>query len=299
MESFRRARKNQGTSPDNAKALLSARRTLRSRIDAWQDTHEDAMPELNAVVETEEVEDADEEPGLQEEDEDDPDTAGVPFNGPEDQMLFLPSDLDRSSFHAAACTSLGAFELRLRIAHAYDFIASLKMSLALKAATIQSKVRNARGTRNNIVAQKEVSQANQAVVHLAKQYNDNHRRMKALATLLKGSQYETTIPVSLKTIDLAKDLAPANLHTARTLGDSKKTDSWIFSVAPPGADRGQGQEEWEEESESPRHVPLCQSKTWSSQCPGSDGLEPGRTSSAPTRKSTCYTLRPERHTRGS
>ncbi|TFK79790.1 hypothetical protein K466DRAFT_505001 [Polyporus arcularius HHB13444] len=154
-------------------------------------------------------------------------------------MLFLPSDLDRSSFHAAACTSLGAFELRLRIAHAYDFIASLKMSLALKAATIQSKVRNARGTRNNIVAQKEVSQANQAVVHLAKQYNDNHRRMKALATLLKGSQYETTIPVSLKTIDLAKDLAPANLHTARTLGDSKKTDSWIFSVAPPGADRGQ------------------------------------------------------------
>ncbi|KAI0711786.1 hypothetical protein C8T65DRAFT_553339, partial [Cerioporus squamosus] len=182
-------------------------------------------------------------------DEDDPDTAGVPLNGPENQILFLPSDLDASTFTAAGCTTLAAFEFKLRLAHAYDLIASVRQLLSLKAATIESKVRHAHGTRNNITAQGEVSQANLTVVHVAKQYNNNLERMKVLATHLKGSGYDTKIPTSLKTIDLSKDLAPANLHTARSLGDSKKTESWIFGVAPPGADQGQGLEAWEEESE--------------------------------------------------
>ncbi|RDX39534.1 hypothetical protein OH76DRAFT_1304282, partial [Lentinus brumalis] len=161
--------------------------------------------------------------------------------GPEDQTLFLPSDLDAATFEAASCARLAGLELKLRVARAYDFLDQLRLSLSLKAATIQSKVRNARGTRNNITAQGEVSQANEAVVHLAKQYNDNLRRMKTLSTLLRGSPYSTKIPASLKLIDLRKDLAPADLHSARTLGASKKTDSWIFGVAPPGSEEGEAQ----------------------------------------------------------
>lgn len=207
IESFQRARQNKGATTETAKGLLSARRTLRSRVDAWCATHEDVMPELNRVAESEDVDEdelndvaesgdddeAEDEPGLAEEDEDDADTSGVPLNGPEKEVLFLPSDLDSASFEAGACGRLGGLELKLRRALAYDVLDQIKLSLSLKAATIQSKARNARGTRNNIGAQAEVTQANENVVHLAKKYNDNLDRMKKLSTLLQSSPFHTTI----------------------------------------------------------------------------------------------------------
>ena len=211
------------------------------------------MPELRAVLEQEEVDDADEEDDGDAADDDegvdlDEDTTGLTPRGPEDQILFLPSDLDSSSFTAAHCELMGSFEFHLRQAHAYEFIAALKVSLNQKAATIESKIRNARGTKANIAAQEEVNRANQAVVHLAKQFNDNLTRMQHLSLLLQNTPHQCPVPSTLKSIDLTKDLAPANLHSARHLGDSAKTDSWIFAVPPPHADSSQGNEAWEEES---------------------------------------------------
>ena len=226
---------------------------------AWQDTHEEAMPDLNAVLEEEETEDPerlDLEPTAEEEDDDDEDTAGLPLAGPEHQTLFLPGDLDTSTLKRARCERLASFEFKLRQAHAYDFITSLKEHLSEKAATIDSKIRHARGTKNNIVAQQEVSQANEVVVLLAKQYNDNLRRMKALCSLLQDTHYPAKVPSSLKVIDISKDLAPANLVAPRHLGDSQRTDTWIFGVAPPDADSARGQAEWETESEC-SVVSLC------------------------------------------
>ncbi|KAI0694724.1 hypothetical protein C8Q76DRAFT_575368, partial [Earliella scabrosa] len=156
-------------------------------------------------------------------------------SGPEVETLFMPSDFDKDTLMKTDTALLAFAEYKLREGKAYDYLAALREGLGRKAATIQQKDQHAHGTRNNIAAQAEVQAEVVNVREFAKQYNANYGKLVALRLLLQGTDFAVPLTDALRVINMKADLKPSSLQSARTLGDSQNTDSWIFNVAPPQA----------------------------------------------------------------
>ena len=269
VDAFFRARRANGPTDETTRGLRTARTTLRERIVKFREQQEQCMPALDDALIVEEVDGDD---FAEDDDEDEPPEGGgdnnthqfgLPLEGPEMESLALPSDLSAEMFTLAKCIDLGIAELQIRVGVAYDLIAALKEAIGRKSATVVSKRKHARGQKDNIHANNQITALHIQIQRLAVRYNDNFMRMNALSTRLHSHAITASIPKSLKLINVKTDLgahrgddAPKNtsnpggfnLQVNRSLGDHKTVGSWIFHVTPPG---GEGeQEEWEKEGAS-------------------------------------------------
>ena len=268
LDTFFRARRTNSPTDETTRGLRTARTTLRERIVKFREQQEQCMPALDDALVVEEV-DGDEFPGG---DEDEPPDGsgenptheyGLPREGAEMESLALPSDLSAEAFSLVKCADLGVAELQIRVGLAYDLIAALKEAIGRKSATVVSKRKHARGQKDNIHANNQITVVHTQIQRLAAQYNDNFACMNALSTLLRTHAITASIPKSLKLINTKTDLGAHqgdavpkstsnpggfNLQANRNLGDHKTVGSWIFHVTPPGGEAEQ--EEWEKEGAS-------------------------------------------------
>lgn len=106
----------------------------------------------------------------------------------------------------------------------------IRLAVQHRASLIEHKTKNARTTKTNMAAQADIDEAKGRAQLLAARYNDNYDRI----TKLRGVNYDARKDdgggARLRPIDQDKDLAIVNTVVARTLGDSKKSGSWIWSV---------------------------------------------------------------------
>ena len=289
VDVYLRAQEGVGATTDSCAGLVKARASLRRRLDEWRVDHVTFFPEVYSGKIPEEVVDGlgeDEEPGLAEvADSSEESPTPLADSGPEVETLFMPSDFDKDTLMKTDTALLAFAEYKLREGKAYDYLAALREGLGRKAATIQQKDQHAHGTRNNIAAQAEVQAEVVNVREFARQYNANYGKLVALRLLLQGTDFAVPLTDALRVINMKADLKPSSLQSARTLGDSQNTDSWIFNVAPPQASGSKESEKaWIEESAYhpshhalPRPNAVCQPTV----CAGRD---PGRICVAPTRR---------------
>ena len=85
-------------------------------------------------------------------------------------------------------------------------------------------------TWTNAHAQREIDKAKEVARVFATRYNDNYQRIVALRAPDYDARADDSAGARLRRIDPDADLAIANMARARTLGDSKLTPSWIWSV---------------------------------------------------------------------
>ncbi|EJF55279.1 hypothetical protein DICSQDRAFT_43898, partial [Dichomitus squalens LYAD-421 SS1] len=96
------------------------------------------------------------------------------------EILALPSDLGEDVFKRSKCLELAFGEMQIRVGLAYDLIATLKQLIGRKSATVMSKRKHARGQKDNIHANSQITSVHLQIRRLAAQYNDNFTRMNTL-----------------------------------------------------------------------------------------------------------------------
>ncbi|KAH9902475.1 hypothetical protein C8Q73DRAFT_634352 [Cubamyces lactineus] len=145
------------------------------------------------------------------------------------ETLGLPSDFSREERVDYDLDNLASYELTIRIGIAFDYLDAVRLAVQHRASLLEYKKQNARTTKTNAHAQREIDKAKEVARVLATRYNDNYQRIVALRALDYDARADDTAGARLRRIDLDADLAIANMARARTLGDSKLTPSWIWS----------------------------------------------------------------------
>ncbi|KAI0325214.1 hypothetical protein GY45DRAFT_1261276, partial [Cubamyces sp. BRFM 1775] len=162
--------------------------------------------------------------------DDDDDSATDAGKGVCGETLGLPSDFCDNERIEYGLETLATYELTIRIGIAFDQLDMIRLAVQHRASLIEHKTKNARTTKTNMAAQADIDEAKGRAQLLAARYNDNYDRI----TKLRGEDYDARKDEGgggrLRAIDQDKDLAIANMAVARTLGDSKKSGSWIWSV---------------------------------------------------------------------
>ena len=117
IKRFRGALQGRGTSPHKLPFLVSARSSLRVEISSWKKEILARIPCLaDGFPPCEELRDL-------EDDEDLEDTL-LPQNGTELLSLVLPSNLEAAMLSSKTTVLYAALEMKLRVGHAYDLLAS-------------------------------------------------------------------------------------------------------------------------------------------------------------------------------
>ena len=216
---------------------------------------EDSNNDLSRPIDS----DSDEDEGGWE--DDDEDLCRLCKQGPEQELMGLPSDLGKEAFKGLQCTALALAELQIRIGLAYDLVTTLKEAISRKSATVTSMKKHARGQKDNIAANTSITTVHVEIHRLAAQYNDNFTHMNCLSTRLNSLAVTATVPKSLRAINVVTDLGiygptlpkkvsnPGGFHLQdrRTLGDHTAVGSWLFHVTPPNDGSSQVQCQWERE----------------------------------------------------
>ena len=248
VDTYRRSAQGQGgVSTENVAQLGAARRALGDSLDEWRRELQNALP----VLASEEDAAASNGGLLWEEDLEDPE---LPHDGPETQTLGLPSDLEWESElsvleGAHHCAALA--ELKLRTGHAYDLLASIRMSLRKKGVLLEEKEKHARGQKEHTRSQRKIKGVQDEAKLLADLYNQNLDQMKKL--LLPSALVDSTahIPTSLRPIDKSKDLTIPPTRQLHNTGDTKRQLPWIFQPIGPQSVSTEAGEEWERECTLP------------------------------------------------
>ena len=182
--------------------------------------------------------------------EEDLEDTGLPQDGPETQVLGLPSDLDWEGGIAEADLPRAALvELRLRTGHAYDLLASIRLALRKKGALLEEKEKHARGQKEHTRGQRKIKGVQDQAKFLADQYNANLDRMKKIIPPALLLDPTAAIPTSLRAVDKAKDLAIPPTRQLHNTGDTKRQLPWIFQTVALLPSASDGGEEWEAECE--------------------------------------------------
>ncbi|KAI0352177.1 hypothetical protein OH77DRAFT_1460988 [Trametes cingulata] len=146
------------------------------------------------------------------------------------KALGLPSDFSAEERSDHELADLAEYELKIRIGLAFDQLDAVRMAVQHRAAQIENKKKNVRTSKANAVAERHIRLAAQRARALASRYNANHSRICALRPMDYVAWDDDTAGARLQTIDLDNDLTISNMATPRTLGDSRITGSWIWSV---------------------------------------------------------------------
>ncbi|TFK81362.1 hypothetical protein K466DRAFT_502252 [Polyporus arcularius HHB13444] len=150
-----------------------------------------------------------------------------------EEVLGLPSDFTEAEREEYALEDLGSVELSIRTGLAFDQLKQIRLAVQHRAAQIEAKKTSVKGNKASAAVQQDIDKIQKLTRLYATRYNENYRRISNL----RGSEYDATMDdtpgARLRVIDLGKDLAIANLAATRTLGDSKKTGSWIWTAFDP------------------------------------------------------------------
>ncbi|TBU21409.1 hypothetical protein BD311DRAFT_743616 [Dichomitus squalens] len=139
VEAFYCVRRGQGASDETTQGLRSARATLWECIVKFREQQERCMPALDEALVVEEVDGDDEDPDA--DNGEDNDTYGLPKEGPEVEILALPSDLGEDTFKRSKCLELAFGEMQIRVGLAYNLIAALKQAIGHVTTTIPKSLK--------------------------------------------------------------------------------------------------------------------------------------------------------------
>ena len=229
-----------GTSYDSIAQLGAARRALGDNLDEWRRELETSFPILAGDDPATSQYD-----GLYEEDLEDPD---LPQDGPESQVLGLPSDLDWDGVNTdATLTQAALAELKLRTGHAYDLLASIRLALRKKGALLEEKEKHARGQKEHTRGQRKIKGVQDQAKFLADMYNRNLDRMRKIMPPALATDATAAIPPGLRVVDKTKDLTIPPTRQLHNTGDTKRQLPWIFQPAGVQSSAQDGGEEWEAE----------------------------------------------------
>lgn len=170
-----------------------------------------------------------------------PDTESAADDDDEDEerelssVLGLPSDIEECDRAEYELNKVADHELTIRVGLAFDQLDGVRLAVQYRAAHLEHKKKNVRGKKANAQAEIEISRAEKRARLLGSRYNDNISRIVAL----RGTKYkrdeDTTPGKWLQAINLDKDLAISSMATPRSLGESTRVGSWIWSVGDPPA----------------------------------------------------------------
>lgn len=230
-----------GTSYDSIAQLGAARRALGDSLDEWRRELDTSFPFLagddSAISQYDGL--------LYEEDLEDPE---LPQDGPELQVLGLPSDMDwEGSNPDPTLTRAALAELKLRIGHAYDLLASIRLALRKKGALLEEKEKHARGQKEHTRGQRKIKGVQEQAKFLADMYNGNLDRMKKIVPPALVVDRTAAIPPGLRLIDKTKDLTIPPTRQLHNTGDTKRQLPWIFQRVGVQSSAPDGGEEWEAE----------------------------------------------------
>ena len=203
---------------------------FRQGLAKWRKQQRKHMPALFQAS----VEDEDDDAwaiglGIVDDDDDDDDDEEEEEPGFA-EMLGLPSDFSHEDRIEYDLEVLADYELSIRIGMAFDYLDAVRLAVQHRASLLEYKKQNARTTKTNTHAQGEIDKAREVARVMAVRYNDNYERIVSLRAPDYDARADDTAGARLRSIDYDSDLAIANMARARTLGDSKVTPSWIWSV---------------------------------------------------------------------
>lgn len=171
-----------------------------------------------------------------------------------EEILGLPSEMSATDVVRFDLTLAASHELKIRIGLAFDLLEEVRQAVRHCSAFLQSKKKNARGTKDQTRAATELRKQQRFANRIAQQYNHNFDRISSLRTTLAQPADPNEIASKLKKIILRTDLKIAALSVPRTRGDSKKSGSWIWGIVDtpmvPRNTRKRKREQVEEEAEA-------------------------------------------------
>ena len=234
-----------GVSYENVAQLGAARRALGDSLDEWRRELDSSLPLLAGDDHTSMGHDGS---FLYEEDLEDPE---LPQDGPETQVLGLPSDLEwEDGTPDPALMRAALAEVKLRIGHAYDLLTSIRIALRKKGALLEEKEKHARGQKEHTRGQRKIKGVQDQARFLADIYNRNLERMKKVVQPARLVDTSTSIPLGLRGIDKSKDLTIPPTRQLHNTGDTKRQLPWIFQPVGAQSLPAHAGEEWEAECAS-------------------------------------------------
>jgi hypothetical protein len=200
--------------------LSSQRQALGEEIDSWRKTQFRAIPELETLYSTID-----------------------PSTHPEEENLFLPSDIPIDQHVRLGIGSLAAIEYQLREGQANDAVQSLCNTILHGMVLRDAKNAHARGVYQNTRALKYIN----AVKAKKRTWMSRYRESRSKVLFL--SQH------ALKTLEAfpelrEEDTYAKNAASAREVGDGARTDSWIWTFGRLKGLSKSEQDEFALESES-------------------------------------------------
>ena len=158
---------------------------------------------------------------------------------PEDETLYLPSDISTKDHLRYQLQSLAALELKLWEGAAHDHIESVRQTVKYVTCLLSDKRIIARGQPMNTRATGIVKQGNEKRDTAYRSY----RNAREAIVRLGRSMADDMFP-ELK----ESDLTMKSVTSSHELGDGQKIDSWIWRHGPLGEIPKEEQDEFQEQS---------------------------------------------------
>lgn len=164
----------------------------------------------------------------------------VDFHTPEEEALKLPSAFDATSHTSLGLDQLAKIELQLREGQAYDALQALRQVIQEWNHSLLDKKDNVYGIAESTRAQSFMRALAADKLAAANDYRRAWRAMIQLGLSADDHHWR----------ELKDDqLWGKNVTVVRSMGDSKNTDPWFWSVVRPKGLSEAAQKEWSIESE--------------------------------------------------
>ncbi|THU88320.1 hypothetical protein K435DRAFT_917318 [Dendrothele bispora CBS 962.96] len=199
------ARKRDQTDADKT-ALAKQRASLRGSLKRWREEQEAICPSvLDLVLEQQ-------------------------FGHPEEERLFLPSDLSSAQHREHQLEHLSECEMKLRRGEANDAIRSLRTELRHLDALWEMKKKKANhnvGTERNLRGLKDVHNSEEKVRRLATKYRECRHAMLALGMSAADAKGYPVLEDA--------DMYQKNVIQPHALGEGSTTESWLWVFGAVGS----------------------------------------------------------------
>ena len=172
---------------------------LSAEITAWRNRHIAVLPQLKSFTDSLD-----------------------PEVNPEDETLFLPSDIPFDQHAALSLTSHASTEFQLREGEANNAVNLLCSSILHGMVLLDTKNEQSRGVYQNTRATKFIN------LTKAKKHTAMARYRHSRTKLLALSNQSTTVLKDYPELR-DSDTWAKNAASARNLGDGAKVDSWIWT----------------------------------------------------------------------
>jgi hypothetical protein len=198
--------------------IQKARQRLRADIKNWRSQQQEVMPLVTDLV------------------------ADLENVQPDNEILYLPSDISPDQHIAYGLSQLAAEELQLREGEAYDALDSVRQAVKYTVCLRADKHKHATGQSMNLRAGDMVRDAEEKQAKCVAKYQHARRAMIGLG---RSPEYLQAEFPEMK----PQDLWMKDVSEKREVGDGRITEGWIWWVGAWGNMSDEERDAFSEESE--------------------------------------------------